>query len=74
MVQRREITKLQIVITLHVVTLTHRREHLGLLHRVHTQISLQIQIRLQQINRIPRHLSNHLRHHREHLVGGASGC
>ncbi len=73
MTQRREVTQLQVLVTLQLVVLTNRREHLGLLHRVDTQIRLQIQIRLQQLRRIPRHLRNHRRHLRQHIINRQHG-
>ena len=61
-IQRRELAQLQVLVTLHPEPLPHRREHLSLLDRIHPQIGLQIQIEIQQLRRIPRHL-RHDRHH-----------
>ena len=72
MAQRREVPELKIVVAFEFVMRPNRSEHLRLLHRVHTEIRLQIQIGLQEIGRIPGHLRNHSSHLSKHLVDG--GC
>ena len=68
MTQRRVITQLQLVVTLDPIRLTHRREQLRLLHRVHTQIRLQIQIQRQHLCWVPRLLRNQPQDRRRHLI------
>ena len=48
----REVAKLQVLLALDAVGLAHRGEHLGLLHRVDTEVGLEVEVHLEHVRRI----------------------
>ena len=62
MVERRVVPQLQRIVPFDPIGLADRRKHLRLLDRVDPQISLEIQVHIEQIRRIPRLLSDDLQH------------
>ena len=61
-IDRRVIAQLHRIITLDPILLPDRREHLSLLDRIDPQISLEIQIHIEQLRRITRLLGHNRQH------------
>jgi hypothetical protein len=70
-VERREVPQLQVLVPLDPVPLTDRDEHLRLLDRVHPEVRLEVQVELQQLRRVARHLRDHVQHRRRDRVVAA---
>ena len=65
MIERREITELEVVISWNAIGFAHRSKRFRLLDRIDAEVGFQIEVELEHVGRIPGHAGYDL----EHLVG-----
>ena len=68
----RKVAQLEAVVASNAVMLADRREHLGLLDGVHTEVGLQVKIHIEQIRRIAGQLGHDAHHGVGHPITGGS--